>query len=214
MTAAAPAIHSLVLIAKQPVPGRVKTRLIGERTAQQAADLAAAAIADTVRALNDFPCHNRVLLFDGDPAGVVADGWQLITQTTGGLDERLSAGFDALPAGPALLVGMDTPQLTADLLRFDPANYDACLGLAADGGFWTIGFTDPRQARGCILGVPMSTAATGTEQLRRLTERGLSVQSLPVLTDVDTPDTAHEVALAAPGTEFAALWRQLGESAA
>jgi glycosyltransferase A (GT-A) superfamily protein (DUF2064 family) len=202
-------IQTLVVIAKQPIPGRVKTRLIGACTPAEAAELAGSAVADTLAALQDFPCREKVILLDGEPGGWLPASWRVLPQVAGGLDERLSAGFDALPAGPALLVGMDTPQLHAGLLGFDPSRYDSCLGLAADGGFWSIGFADPSRARGCIAGVPMSTDRTGAEQHRRLLAAGLRVQQLPTLTDVDTAATAEQVARLAPHTRFARRWRQI-----
>jgi glycosyltransferase A (GT-A) superfamily protein (DUF2064 family) len=202
-------IRTLVVIAKQPVPGRVKTRLIGACSPAEAAELAGCAVADTLGALQGFPCNNKVMLLDGKPDGWLPAGWTVIEQVAGGLDERLAAGFDALPDGPALLIGMDTPQLQAGLLAFDPDGYDSCLGLASDGGFWAIGFADPRRARACIQGVPMSTDGTGAEQHRRLVAAGLSVQPLPALTDVDTPATAEVVARLAPQTSFARRWRQI-----
>lgn len=197
------------MIAKQPVPGRVKTRLIGRCTPAEAAELAGCAVADTLAALTDFPCDERVILLDGRPDGWLPAGWTVIGQVAGDLAERLSAGFDALPPGPALLVGMDTPQLHAGLLGFDPSRYDSCLGLADDGGYWAIGFADPRRARECIQGVPMSTDRTGAEQHRRLIAAGLSVQLLPTLTDVDTAGSAELVASAAPHTTFARRWREI-----
>jgi len=202
-------IQTLLVIAKQPVPGRVKTRLIGSCTATQAAGLAAAALADTLQALQDFPSVDKVILLDGDPAGLVPAGWRVLPQQPGGLDRRLAAGFAAVPDGPALLVGMDTPQLSAELLCFDPSRYDACLGPAADGGYWTIGFREPARARDCIPGVPMSSPDTGAEQHRRLVAGGLAVQPLATLTDVDTESSADQVAGAAPETRFASRWREI-----
>ncbi|MGI8667684.1 MAG: TIGR04282 family arsenosugar biosynthesis glycosyltransferase [Jatrophihabitans sp.] len=202
-------IRTVAVIAKQPVAGRVKTRLIGACSPVEAAELAGCALADTLAALAELPCQERVILLDGQPDGWLPDGWTVIAQVAGGLDERLSAGFDALPDGPALLVGMDTPQLHAGLLAFDPADFDACLGVATDGGYWAIGFADPRLARRCIQGVPMSTEHTGAEQYRRLVAAGLSVQLLAELTDVDTADDAEVVALAAPQTSFARRWQQI-----
>lgn len=209
-SAAGQPIRTVVLIAKQPVAGRVKTRLIGACTPSEAAELAGCAVSDTLAALADLPCKNKVILLDGEPGGWLPAGWTVLNQVAGGLDERLAAGFDALPAGPALLVGMDTPQLHPGLLNFDPASYDACLGLASDGGYWAIGFADPARAGDCIRGVPMSTGRTGAEQYCRLTAAGLSVQLLPTLTDVDTADTAETVARAAPETAFARHWRRIG----
>ena len=99
---------------------------------------------------------------------------------------------------------MDTPQLAGDqLTAFDPERFDACLGLAPDGGYWVIGFRDPAWAGAAIRGVPMSTAHTGAAQLERLRGLGLRVQLLDELTDVDTIDSADEVALLAPDSHFA-----------
>jgi glycosyltransferase A (GT-A) superfamily protein (DUF2064 family) len=174
----------------------------------QAAAVAAAALRDTLRAVDATGATDRVLAFDGSTTGWLGPGWRAVRQPVGGLDERLGAAFGAVP-GPAVLVGMDTPQLRAPhLAAFDPARYDACLGLSTDGGYWAIGFTDPRAAPAAIRGVPMSTACTGAEQLRRMAELGLRVQALDVLTDVDTIDTAHHVGAQAPETEFAAALRQ------
>jgi glycosyltransferase A (GT-A) superfamily protein (DUF2064 family) len=136
----------------------------------------------------------------------------VLAQCAGSLDVRLSRGLAAvaaLGAGPALLVGMDTPQLRSEQLAFDSERYDSCLGLAADGGFWAIGFRDPRLAPQAILGVPMSVAETGAEQRSRLIVAGLSVQPLVELPDFDTPADARELALAEPGTQFAQAWRGL-----
>jgi glycosyltransferase A (GT-A) superfamily protein (DUF2064 family) len=200
------AFATVIVIAKAPVPGRVKTRLVPPFTPSQAAQLAAAAIADTLRAAALVPAATHLLVLDGrsDALGVAVDGWTVIPQVDGGLDARLVAAFAAAdPAGPAVLVGMDTPQLRpADLIAFDPARFDAGLGLAADGGYWTIGFRDPAHAAATIAGVPMSQGDTGAHQLVRLHAAGLRVQSLGELCDVDTYADAQLVAALAPTTEF------------
>jgi len=94
---------------------------------------------------------------------------------------------------------MDTPQLRPEqLAAFDPYRYDACLGLAVDGGYWAIGLADPAVARAVIPGVPMSTVDTGVEQLRRLRAHGLRVQLLDSLEDIDTFAAAQRVAAEMP----------------
>jgi glycosyltransferase A (GT-A) superfamily protein (DUF2064 family) len=109
---------------------------------------------------------------------------------------------------------MDTPQLAPSAFdRFDPDLDDACLGLASDGGYWSIGFADPAVAARAIRGVPMSTGSTGSRQLRRMLAQGLGVRILETLTDVDTPETAFEVARSHPGTRFAAEVRRLSARA-
>jgi uncharacterized protein len=198
---------SVIVIAKEPVPGRVKTRLVPPLCFDEAARLAEAALTDTLRAVDASDARQKVLAFDGAVGGWLAPGWQAARQPSGTLDLRLVAAFDAV-AGPAILVGMDTPQLTPEHLdAFDPARFDACLGLSTDGGYWAIGFADPRLAGAAIGGVPMSTTSTGRVQLRRLQQLGLRIQQLDVLTDVDTIDSAETVAAQAPGTGFAAALR-------
>ncbi len=212
-------IDTLVVIAKQPLPGRVKTRLTPLLSATQAADVAAAALADTLDVIDAAPSMHKLLAFDGCVDGWLRVGWTHCVQPVGGLDTRLAAAFvtaAGLPEpGPALLVGMDTPQLTTELLTlFDPDRFDACLGPACDGGYWALGFRDPALAPQAILGVPMSSPCTGVEQLRRLRELGLRVQLLPELVDVDTVDDAHAVAALAPHSRFTATLSQIVKAAA
>jgi rSAM/selenodomain-associated transferase 1 len=197
-------IDTLIVIAKQPIAGRVKTRLVPPLTHVQAAELATAALRDTLHAVAAAPAQRRLLAFDGCADEWLPTGWQHCAQPTGGLDRRLAAAFAASGAGPALLVGMDTPQLQAGhLAAFDPSTYDACLGPARDGGYWAIGFRDPAMAASTIIGVPMSSDRTADEQLRRLAARGLRVQLLDELTDVDTFHDARAVAAVARNTRFA-----------
>jgi glycosyltransferase A (GT-A) superfamily protein (DUF2064 family) len=132
----------------------------------------------------------------------------VIPQRGRGLDERLAAAFtDAhrLHPVPIVLIGMDTPHLTPDLLEAAAgalAGHDAVYGPAADGGFWLLGLRRPDPA--LLLGVPMSEPHTGAVQLQRLRRAGLSLAFLPELHDVDTFADACHVAARAPGTRFAA----------
>jgi uncharacterized protein len=202
---------TLLVIAKQPVPGRVKTRLTPHYTAHQAAALAEAALADTLAAGLALPARRRVLVLDGVAGPWLPPGYEVVPQATGGLDERLAAAFGHSD-GPAVLIGMDTPQVTAEVLApaFGAAAWqgrDAWFGPAADGGFWALGLARPRCPE-LLLGVPMSTARTGAVQRSRLTAAGLRVADLPVLRDVDTPQDAAEVARLAPGTRFARAVRR------
>ncbi|AQT75628.1 MULTISPECIES: TIGR04282 family arsenosugar biosynthesis glycosyltransferase [Streptomyces] len=197
-------MSTLLVIAKAPVPGRVKTRLTTRFTPQQAADLARAALEDTLAAVLAAPARQRVLVLDGQPGDWVPAGIEVVAQCAGGLDVRLAAAFAAAD-GPALLIGMDTPQVTPGLLALglDFAEADAWFGPAEDGGFWALGLAEPDPA--LLLGVPMSVAHTGKVQRQRLTDAGLTVRDLPELCDVDTPADAERVAVAAPRTRFAAL---------
>ncbi|MFC9827178.1 DUF2064 domain-containing protein [Streptomyces albogriseolus] len=195
---------TLLVIAKEPRPGRVKTRLTPPFTPEEAAALAEAALADTLDAVARTPARRRVLVLDGSPGRWLPAGVEVVPQCAGGLDERLAGAFAGCD-GPALLIGMDTPQVTPELLAVDFADCDAWFGPAADGGFWALGLADPDPD--LLRGVPMSTPHTGAAQRRRLD--GLRVRDLPLLRDVDTARDAAAVAGAAPDGRFAARLAQL-----
>ncbi|WP_433461315.1 TIGR04282 family arsenosugar biosynthesis glycosyltransferase [Spirillospora sp. CA-128828] len=202
----------LIVIAKEPVPGRVKTRLTPAYTPAEAAALAEASLRDTLAAVAAAPAARRILALAGTPGPWLPDGFTVIAQRGRGLDERLAAAFDDAWRGrPLVLIGMDTPQVTPDLLGRagrELAHRDAVFGPAADGGFWLLGLRRP-DAR-LLRGVPMSRPGTGAVQLARLRAAGLDVGLLPELTDVDTPADARAVAKAAAGGRFAAAVRGLG----
>ncbi|WP_432121074.1 TIGR04282 family arsenosugar biosynthesis glycosyltransferase [Streptomyces sp. S1] len=204
---------TLLVIAKQPLPGRVKTRLTPPFTPEEAASLAEAALADTLATAARVPADRHVLVLDGAPGPWLPPGFHVVPQAAGGLDVRLAAAF-AVCDGPALLIGMDTPQITPEVLA--PAlrrdAHDAWFGPAADGGFWALGLAVPDPA--LLLGVPMSRSDTGAVQYARLRAAGLSVGLLPVLRDVDTARDARHVAAEAPGTRFAARHARLTASTA
>lgn len=201
---------TLLVIAKQPLPGRVKTRLVPPYTYAQAAALAEAALTDTLHAVVAAPAARRVLVLDGDPGlWLPPGGFDIVPQCAGLLDERLAAAFGAV-RGPALLIGMDTPQVTPDLLTVGWDGVDAFFGPAVDGGFWALGLREPDPA--LLRGVPMSAASTGAVQRARLVDAGLRVADLPPLLDVDTAADAADVARQAPSTRFAARVRQLSPS--
>jgi uncharacterized protein len=208
-------VTTLVVIAKEPLPGRAKTRLHPPLSLQQAAQLAAAAIDDTLAGVAAVPATRRILLFDGAVTPAAAAGYEIVPQVSGELDERLAAIFDSC-TGPTLLIGMDTPQVTAGDLApaFTawPDDVDAWFGPADDGGFWALGMREPRGD--LIRGVPMSRGDTGEHQLARLAEAHLRVGMLPTLTDVDTIESARSVAALAPTTRFARLLSSFGESSA
>ncbi len=205
---------TVIVIAKEPRPGRVKTRLQSEFTPEQAAELAAASLADTLDAVTRADAGRRVIALDGEPGPWLPPGFDVVPQSAGGLDLRLAAAFEAVFAttpdhrpAPVLLIGMDTPQVTPGLLNADWGEADAVLGLSEDGGFWAVGLRQPGPA--AFPGVPMSTAHTGAAQLERLHSLGLRVRLLPMLRDVDTPADALAVARLAPGSRFARRHRQL-----
>jgi len=183
--------------------GHSKTRLCPPCTPEQAATLAEAALVDTLAAVERTPCDARTLVLDGPRGSWLPDCFEVIPQGGGGLGERLAAAFSHLD-GPALLIGMDTPQVTPDLLSEALAQLessDAVLGPAVDGGYWAIGMRRPQP--GAFDGVPMSSSQTGAHQRNRLQQLGLTVRDLPELRDIDDIDDARHVASERPRGGFA-----------
>jgi rSAM/selenodomain-associated transferase 1 len=209
----------IMVIAKEPIPGRVKTRLTPPYTPEQAAELAMAALADTLAAVALAGVGRRVLALAGSPGPWLPPGFDVIGQRGGDLDERISCALaDARASCPAplVLIGMDTPQVTPALLvaavrPLVSGTADAVFGMAEDGGFWLLGLraVDPA----LVLGVPMSRPDTGALQLVRLHQAGLRVGLLPELADVDTAREAKRIAAATPGSRFAACVQALGRPA-
>ncbi|GAB1639905.1 DUF2064 domain-containing protein [Krasilnikovia sp. MM14-A1259] len=198
----------ILVLAKAPVPGRVKTRLCPPCTPVQAARVAAAALGDTLGTVTASAARARVLVVDG--AYVAPPGWETLAQCGGPLGERLANAFTDTPGAPAVLIGMDTPQLSA--AQVDAAlaplgaagGPDAVLGPAVDGGWWALGLRDPGHAE-VLRTIPTSTSDTASRTLAALRGRGLHVHLLPRLRDVDTAPDAHAVAaLCPPGSRFAA----------
>ena len=210
---------TVIVIAKEPVPGRVKTRLTPPFTPGQAAALAEAALADTLDAVAAAPVARRVLALAGSPGPWLPPGFEVFAQRGDGLDERLAAAFADACAGaaplPMVLIGMDTPQVTPALLSeaarpLAAGTADAAFGPAADGGYWLLGLRAPDPS--LLLGVPMSRPDTGRAQLARLAAAGLRVAMLPELTDMDHAEDAERIAGQIPRSRFAAAYAPPGQA--
>ncbi len=210
---------TLLVVAKAPVPGEAKTRLGAELGMDAAADLAAAALLDTLAlAGSEWAAH--VLAWTGDSlAAARADDvraaitrWHVVPQVGAGFAERLvraHADVAALRTGPVVQIGMDTPQLTfGDLAALHHAldEADAALGPASDGGWWGLALRRPDDAA-CLVDVPMSEPHTGAATVSALTAMGLRVTIVHELCDVDTTaDAARVASECEPQSDFAQSW--------
>ncbi len=197
-----------LVIAKAPRSGFVKTRLCPPCTPEQAAQIAEAALRDTIDAVDLAQAERRVLVLDGETPTWLAEDWEVRPQSGDGLDQRLAAAF-ASESGPTLLVGMDTPQLTPahlDEAASQLVDYDAVIGPAFDGGFWLVGMREPDP--GVFPGVPMSVTDTGRLQRQRLHERFDAVADTVMLADFDTWPDALAIAEGIPDTRFGVAIRR------
>jgi uncharacterized protein len=216
---------TVAVIAKAPVPGQAKTRLavtVGERAA---ADIAAAALLDTLDAVEATPVQARVLALTGDlkqaSSGVEIrsriSAFQVVDQRGADFSARLAnAIVDAHQAAgsrPVLLIASDTPQVTPELLNECGRallETDAVLGLAHDGGWWMLGVTDAAMAD-CLHSIPTSRSDTGRATLEALRDKGLAVSLMAELSDVDTVDDVQAVrAACAPDSRFTRATKAAG----
>lgn len=195
----------LIVIAKAPVPGRVKTRLCPPCSLDEAASIAEASIADTLDTARSIAGVRPVVALDGEAGAWLPEGVLVIPQRGDGLAARIAAAFDDV-GGPALLIGMDTPhvslaRLTGACVRLAAPGVDAVIGPAFDGGWWAIGRRRPDP--GVFEGVPMGSDGTFERQWARLRSLGLVVDELTPMRDVDTAPDAVAVAASIPRSRFA-----------
>ena len=213
-----PLAVTALVVAKAPVAGLAKTRLAAAVGDAAAADIAAAALLDTLDAVAAAPFSARVVALTGDLALAARsdeirsrlEDFIVIGQRGTDFAHRLAhAHTDAAAAAgdqPVLQIGMDTPQLTAEMLadcagKLSPGI--AVLGPARDGGWWSLGVCDPALA-GCLAEVPMSHPDTGALTLAALARAGAQVVLAEELADVDTIDDVPGVRAACrPSSRFA-----------
>ena len=215
---------TVLVVAKAPVPGLAKTRLAATLGDEAAAEIAAAALLDTLDAVAGAPIEARVVAMTGEldracGAAEIRDrlaAFTVIDQRGDDFAARLANAHDdaaALTGRPVLQIGMDTPQVSAALLT-DCARTlltaPAVLGMARDGGWWVLGVADAATAK-CLLDVPMSGSDTGAVTLRALQDTGVSVELVPELHDVDTVDDIEAVRTrCGPSSRFVATTRRAG----
>jgi uncharacterized protein len=214
----------LLVVAKAPVAGRVKTRLGRVVGMGRAAELAAAALLDTITvcasAYGVGRCHLALhgVLADSvraDDLLEATEEWVVHPQRGDDFAARLvNAHHDASAASgaPVVQVGMDTPHLDAATLTAAGSRLlhrdDAVLGPAADGGWWLLGVGGPHLIDG-LGDVPMSTGRTGDLTRASLLRAGARVSDVETLRDVDEVGDADSVASAAPHSQFARTFLQV-----
>ncbi len=214
----------VLVMAKAPVAGEAKTRLGAVVGMEAAADLAAAALLDTLavcRQVFGGACHLALdgdldLARRGDEIGAALVGWSVFRQQGVDLAERLVHAHRAVATdveGPVLQIGMDTPHLTPALLRSVAESLEngaeVIVGPAEDGGWWALGVRDGRDAH-VLAEVAMSQPDTCAATVEAFLRAGSAVVSAPRLTDVDTVEDAVLVGGLAPDTHFGRAWAARG----
>ena len=181
----------VVLMVKEPRPGKVKTRLGREIGMIDAAGWYRRQCARVIRNLRD-PRWQLLLAVSPDRDGLISRFWPAdlgrIPQGTGDLGARMTRMFRIIPAGQVLIVGSDIPGVRP--LHISNAfnalkGHDAVIGPAPDGGYWLIGLRRNRPVPHALFeGVRWSTKHAFEDTLRTLGD--LRVAQTETLTDVDS----------------------------
>ena len=204
------AVPRLIVLAKAPQPGLSKTRLCPPLSPREAADLAEVALMATLQAVMSTPGCEPLLVLEG-PVGSWTPLIEVRAQRGNSLGERLAAAFEDA-RGPALVVGMDTPQVTPELLGrgldlLENPEIDAVLAPTTDGGYWAVGLKKAHPD--AFVNVPMSTPWTGAAQRASFKRLALRCASLPELSDFDVFSDARRLASEMAGSDFARMVQRL-----
>src|SRR5438093_1654313 len=185
----------LIVMAKHPVPGRVKTRLAVAVGAAAAAALSRAFIRDLAARLAALPYAVTWAYWPrGSPfralLGTLPAGWRCALQRGQDLGERMANAIrDELARGssPVLVIGADVPHVRAAALAEAAAaltsGSDLVLGPAADGGYYLIGVKARRPA--LFSGMPWGTDTVFTATRQRARRLGIRTHVLAPIFDVD-----------------------------
>lgn len=183
----------LLLFSKRAHPGQVKTRLIGELTAGQAAELHAAFLEDLTERLSRgrFELQLAWALASDEP--LPESPIKGLRQTGTDLGERLFRGLEQIADSfqSVAAIGSDHPEIPLSLVHraFDKlaTGTDVVLGPADDGGYYLIALDRGVLRREIFLDIPWSSSSVLETTLKRCRQLDLDVELLPVGNDVDRP---------------------------
>ncbi len=179
----------LLIMAKQPRIGRVKTRLGASVGAMEATRAYRVMLAETLRTLSHDSRWQTWVAVSGVHelhANVWPENVSLVDQGPGDLGDRMQRMFDTLPVGPVAIIGSDIPNIEpADIAQafHQLGRSDAVFGPAPDGGFWLVGQSRRRTVLKMFEGVRWSSRHALSDTMANL--EGQSVNLLRQLADVD-----------------------------
>lgn len=178
---------ALLVFAREPRPGRVKTRLARHLGEERACRVYEQLLRRTLEAAAAVKAHRYLYLPPGDR--YPQEGFTAARQAGGDLGARMAAAFaECFARGHrrVVLIGSDCPYLTVNILRraFDLlADHQVVLGPARDGGYYLVGQRAP--GGDLFSGIPWSTGRVFALTRERLEERGWSFALLERLEDID-----------------------------
>jgi len=189
----------LIIFAKEPTPGQVKTRLSPPLSPEGVAQLYHSFLLDILEEMKQVPEVRLALAFSPAEAqgffrSLAPPGTNLFPQAGMDLGERMARAFaHSFKTGfsPILLRGSDTPDLPAALVSearqvLASGKAQVVLGPATDGGYYLVGLTEPQPAS--FQGPTWSSSTVLSSTLKAARQQGLMVHLLPAWTDIDTYD--------------------------
>ncbi len=186
----------IIVMAKVPIPGTVKTRLQPHLSSDQCAALAKAFLLDAITKSKTV-CQNVILAYSPpEKINVLREFLParnvLIEQTGGDLGQRMCNAFQfAFAQNPdsVVLIGTDSPTFHAEFIEsafdFLESKIDVVLGKTADGGFYLIGLKTLHEK--IFERVSWSTAATFAQTAANISRLNLRLRQIPDWYDVDEP---------------------------
>jgi len=190
-------LRTLIVFAKQPVPGKVKTRLMPHLSPEACAALYSGFIRDTVHTASSASADSWVLAYD--PPGAASAmrpfapaGWDLVPQGDGDLGSRMHSALAAHlihPGDCAVLIGTDVPSLPAAHLNraFDLlTEVDIVLGPSTDGGYYLVGLRAPEER--LFSDITWSSSAVFAQSATRARTLRKTLGLVPPWHDVDTAE--------------------------
>ena len=190
-------VAALIIFVKEPVPGKVKTRLAASIGNKAALEIYERLLGHTDHISSGF---KRFIFYSGNPAMIEhfnkeEDTW--IEQHDGDLGKRIAVAFNhVFDSGhhSAIIIGSDCAQLTADGIQHAVDGVEqgnTVLGPALDGGYYLLGLTKPSPQ--LFADMPWSTADVAQITRDRIIVQGEELMELPVLRDVDHEEDLNAI---------------------
>jgi uncharacterized protein len=190
----------IIIMAKVPIAGTVKTRLQPFFTPDESAEIATVFLQDSLDKAHSAS-KNVILAYspnDGENQlrKLVNPQTSLLQQIGDDLGERIISTFESIfkpDIESVLMIGTDSPTMPISILKaaFESLEkYDSVIGKTLDGGFYLIGFTNlnPDLIPAIFDQVEWSTPKAHSQTVANIDSLGLSLHNLPILYDVDTPE--------------------------
>jgi rSAM/selenodomain-associated transferase 1 len=204
-------LNALLIFAKWPESGKVKTRLSPPFSTQEASELYRCMLIDTLENTLGLNGMTRIIFFDGNPEraadfSLLAPDAEVIRQEGADLGERLANAFErAFSIGyrKVAVIGTDSPHMPVERITeaFQLLNAEDCdivFGPSEDGGYYLIAMKEMNPE--LLVDIPWSSSDTLGKSLEKAKAAGLRASLLACGFDLDTVDDLLRLEQESPGS--------------